>query len=438
MAVMTIGRAFSRLAQLAPDAVAVRCGDEVLTRAGLERHASALASRWVREGLEPDDVVAVALPNGVPFVVACVAAWKAGACVQPARPDRPVPGRPALVVGPSTSLEAEPGAPPPDLAAAHWKVSPTSGSTGEPRLVWAPAPARIDPERCVPEFMPPTGVQLVAGPLGHAAPFTYAMRGLMSGHELVLLPAFEPDAWLAAAESHAVTWALVTPSMMRAVLPALSSPPVPALPALERVVHLGARCPEPVKRAWLDWLGPERVWEVYAGTEAYGLTLVGGREWLEHPGTVGRGIAGTRLRIERADGTQAPTGEVGLVMMRRSDDMPWRTQGDLGRLDADGRLHLADRAADVVRLGDRDVHPADVEEVLEAHPRVRAAVVVGRDGVLTAVVQPIAPDAVALDGPDGLLAWCERLPLGLRPAAVVLTDEDLRDELGKARRSRWR
>lgn len=433
MAEVSIGRAFTRLAAIAPDAVAVRVPEgPVLTRAELDDAAGRLAARWMREGLVRDDVVVVSLLNGVDAVLAAVAAWKAGATVQPHRPGTPMPGRPALVVDAPPRVPAtgtDPSVLDPDLVASSWKVSATSGSTGTPRLVPAGAPARIDPDRCTPEFMPAAGVQLVAGPLGHTAPFVYAMRGLMSGHELVVLPRFEPECWLAAAADHGVTWAMVVPAMMAAIRRVLPEPP-PSLPALERVLHLGARCPHPVKRAWIDWLGPDRVWELYAGTESHGLALVGGSEWLEHPGTVGRPIAGSSFRIERDDGSEADVGEVGLVTMRR-DDGPWRTQGDLGRLDSEGRLYLADRAADVVRLDGRVVWPADVEAEFEAHPLVRAAAVVARDGVLVAVVET---DLAAAE----LETFRRRLPAELRPDLVEVTAEPVRDEMGKVRRSRWR
>lgn len=433
MGELSIGRAFTRLARLAPDAVAVRTpGGPLITRGELDARAGRLAARWVAEGLAVDDVVVVSLPNGIDAVVAAVAAWKAGATVQPHRPRTPLPGRPALVVDAPPRVPArgcDPSAQEPERVARHWKISTTSGSTGRPRLVPAGAPARIDPERCAPPFMPAAGVQLVAGPLGHTAPFVYAMRGLMSGHELVVMPSFEPRAWLAAAESHDVTWAMVVPAMMRAVLDALPEPP-PSLPALEKMLHLGARCPEPVKRGWIAWLGPERVWELYAGTESHGLALVGGAEWLEHPGTVGRPIGGSQFRIERDDGTAAEPGEVGLVRMRR-DDGPWHTQGDLGWLDAEGRLSIADRAVDVLHLDGRAVWPADVEAVLEEHPCVTAAAVLARDGVLTAAVQT---DLTVAE----LHGWAQRLPDHLRPRRFVITDEPVRDDMGKVRRSRWR
>ena len=435
MAEVSIGRAFTLLARAAPDAVAVRLLDgTVLTRGELDDAAGRLASRWREEGLPRDGVVVVSLPNGPEAVVAAVAAWKAGATVQPHRPGTPMPGRPSLVVDAPPRVPAhgvDPSAADPDLAARSWKVSATSGSTGAPRLVAASAPSRIDTAGCTPSFMPAHGVQLVAGPLGHTAPFVYAMRGLMSGHELVVLRHFDAVDWLTAARQHGVTWGMVVPAMMRAIVRVLPDPP-PALPDLASVLHLGARCPEPTKRAWIAWLGPERVWELYAGTESHGLALVGGEEWLAHPGTVGRGIAGTRFRIERDDGTEAAPGEIGLVTMRR-DDGPWRTQGDLGHLDDAGRLYLADRADDVIRLDDRVVHPADVEAVLEAHPGVEAALVVARDGVLTGVVQ--TREVVSV---QELTRWCEQLPFELRPEAFAYTEEPLRDEMGKARRSRWR
>ena len=94
MGELSIGQAFTRLARLAPDAVAVRVPDgPVLTRAELDTAAGRLAARWVSEGIRRDDVVVVSLPNGHDAVVAAVAAWKAGAVVQPHRPGTPLRGR---------------------------------------------------------------------------------------------------------------------------------------------------------------------------------------------------------------------------------------------------------------------------------------------------------------------------------------------------------
>lgn len=428
---LSIGQTLALQARREPDAVAVRCGARVLTRAELDSAAGRLAAAWRDQGLRRDDVVGVALPNGVDVVLACAAVWKAGATVRHLPPGRSVPGLALLVAEPPrVPRHGEDPSLDPDLAATAWKISSTSGSTGEPRTVRAAAPARVDPDACTPSFMPQAAVQLVGGPLWHAAPFVYAMRGLMAGHELVVLPRFDPAAWLDAADDGGATWAMLVPAQMRAI----TDDPAHArtsLPALEHVVHLGARCPEPLKRRWLRWLGPERVLEVYAGTEAHGLTLVGGREWLDHPGCVGRGIAGTEIEIRDAAGRSLTPGEVGEVWLRR-EPAPWGTQGDLGRLDPEGRLWVLDRAADVMRRGGREVWPADVEGVLDEHPDVVASVVVERAGELHAVVE----GAVDL---AQLRAWAHaRLPADLRPTSWERVEQPVRDAAGKVRRARWR
>ena len=58
--------------------------------------------------------------------------------------------------------------------------------------------------------------------------------------------------------------------------------------------HLAEPCPAWLKEAWIDWLGPERIFELYAGTEAQAVTIITGDEWLEHRGSVGRGRAAAR------------------------------------------------------------------------------------------------------------------------------------------------
>src|SRR5205807_7590728 len=83
--------------------------------------------------------------------------------------------------------------------------------------------------------------------------------------------------------------------------------------SLRVVLHLAAPCPPWLKEAWIGWLGPERVHELYAGTEAQGATWITGQEWLEHRGSVGRPSRGSQMRILDPDGRDLPPGEVGEV-----------------------------------------------------------------------------------------------------------------------------
>jgi acyl-CoA synthetase (AMP-forming)/AMP-acid ligase II len=82
---MSIGRALTHLADRSPDAVAVRCGDTVLSRRDLDLRSNRLAHAW-SDRVGHDDLVTVALPNGIDFVLACCAAWKLGATPQPLSP----------------------------------------------------------------------------------------------------------------------------------------------------------------------------------------------------------------------------------------------------------------------------------------------------------------------------------------------------------------
>ncbi|GGF44169.1 acid--CoA ligase [Marmoricola endophyticus] len=454
MSETTIAAALDELERRDPDRVAVRCGGAALTRRELGEWTRRLAAHWRRGGLAVDDHVSIVLESGIGFVVAAVAAWRAGATPQPVPPSLPEGERrdvlelaaaPLLVDhDPPLVDDLPPCAELPDLAASCWKAPTSSGSTGRPKIVRAAAPATWDPDRSPAAFVPRDAVQLVAAPLHHAAPFTYAMRGLMCGHTLVLMTAFDPAEWLRLVETHDVTWGLLSPTSMLAVWrsPRRASAEVSSL---ESVLHLGARCPPWLKREWLGWLGPERVVEVYAGTESQGLTCIGGEEWLAHPGSVGRPTGGTRLRVVRADGTGCGFGETGEVLMRRDRETysylgaepvvrdGWHTLGDAGHLDEQGYLFLGDRLEDAVRTPDGTVWPADVEGVIERHPAVRSCLVVERSGQVHAVVET-APEDLADIG-----VWAAgRLLEVQRPATWQQTTSRLRDDMGKARRAEWR
>jgi bile acid-coenzyme A ligase len=158
--------------------------------------------------------------------------------------------------------------------------------------------------------------------------------------------------------------------------------------SLRVVWHLGAPCPPWLKQTWIDWLGPEVIWELYAGTEAQAATLIGGVDWLAHRGSVGRPLSG-QMKVVRADGTDAAPGEVGEIYMRPSNpdavtysyigaqakrmDGGWESLGDMGSIDEDGYVYLADRQTDMILAGGSNVYPAEVEAALDEHGRVRSS-----------------------------------------------------------------
>ena len=438
---------------------------EELTAAGLHTAAAELAGRLRDAGVVRDDTVVVALPTSTAMVVAVVAVWTAGATPLPVSPDLSDDERrhldvladPAAVIGTAATGSAVPTieSVDPDGAgaaagvpsgqwAASWKVSTSSGSTGRRKLVRSTVPARFDPDRPVAPFLPAGAVQLITADLWHSAAFTYAFRGLMTDHRLVLAPHVAAPDLPETIRRHEVTWALIAPSLLRRLVR------VPAerrgdVPTLRFVVHLGAPCPPSDKRAMIDWLGPERVVEVYASSESFGLTMITGTEWLDRPGSVGRGIGGTQISVRDDDGRYLPAGEVGIVWMRRAGAPRyrydgaessrthdgWDTAGDLGRLDADGYLYLVGRTADRHPCGDAVVDLAVVEEHLLGHGDVVECLVslpAGQGLCADITVADHADEPAIEDFARSVVArHCH-------PGRIRLRRSPIRDSAGKARR----
>lgn len=473
---MTVRQTFSRIitarAQRNPHEVVVRSDHEGVdvTAAELDAHSNRLAREYLARGVGRDDLVAVGLPTGAEFVAACVAIWKLGATPHPLSPalsrtDRAAleeSGRPALALGarpvepsipwlPSGFVPTAAGTILPDAWTHSWKAPTSSGSTGRPKIVTSTAPALLDPDRPVAPFLPRRAVQLVTAPLWHSAAFTYAFRGLLTGHRLVLTGGFDEHRFAELVSRHRITWTLLSPSMIRRLVRLTGRP---SLDSLESVLHMGAPCAPADKRALIDLLGPSRVVEVYAGSESNGLTMITGTEWLAKPGSVGKPIGGTQIAIRRADGSAAAPHEVGQVWMHRGN-LPayrylgaatrrtgdgWDTLGDLGMLDEDGYLTIVERADDVIVSDGVTVYPSRVEHALAAHPAVRDAVVyparTGPGRTRVAAVVEVADDGV--DAAAVLAYAGRRLTPAELPSLIDITRHPLRNEAGKVRRSTFR
>jgi bile acid-coenzyme A ligase len=118
----------------------------------------------------------------------------------------------------------------------------------------------------------------------------------------------------------------------------------------------------------------------------------------------------------------------------------WESLGDLGRLDEDGYLYLADRSADLVLSGGANVYPAEVEAALDAHPAVRSSAVFGLpDDDLGERVHAVVDVGDAQVSEAELLAHVTaRLVRYKVPRTIELVREPVRDDAGKLRRSALR
>jgi bile acid-coenzyme A ligase len=224
--------------------------------------------------------------------------------------------------------------------------------------------------------------------------------------------------------------------------------------SLEVAFHLAAPCPAWLKQAWIDWLGPQVVVELYGGTELQAVTLISGTEWLEHRGSVGRTVVG-EIEIRDPAGQPVPVGEEGEIWMRRGPQVPspyryvgatarsaaegWESLGDIGKVDADGYVYITDRLADMILVGGANVYPAEIEAALDEHPAVRSCCVFGLPdedlgNIPYAIVELSEP---ATD--EDLLAHLRlRLAPYKLPRVIERAAEPLRDDAGKVRRSALR
>ena len=474
MALQSIGSIIHDHALAQGAALAVSYPDGALSWNELDRRANRLARALQAQGVEADDLVAVTLPNGSAFHCATVAIWKAGAtpCVLSSRlPARELldvlaVARPRAVIG---EVPAEVDAvrlgpeadgfddgPLPNLAPTYWKAVASGGSTGRPKVIVDHAPGRFDPAAMPVAVMGllADSVVLNPGPLYHNGPFSFSSLALISGARVVGMERFDAETCLRLIEAERVTWVCFVPTMMQRIwaLPAEVRARYD-LSSLRFVWHLAAPCPVWLKRAWIDWLGPERIFEAYAGTES-AATAITGAQWLNKPGSVGQAPQGA-LRVLREDGSECAPGEVGEIHLpaRSAEQFHYigaelnmdaargLSIGDLGHLDEDGYLFLADRRSDLILRGGANIYPAEVESVLDEHPDILSSAVLGLPSgdlgqEVHAVVQRRPGVTLDLGAVDAFVQT--RLAGYKRPRSYEVVDEPLRDDAGKIRRSKLR
>lgn len=464
---------FRSHADRTPDAPALTVlGGPTRSWRWLVDEATRTARHLLDLGAGEGDMVTIAFPNSDAFVVTTIACWFIGAIPQPV--SSKLPGReleeiveladsavvagvePGRVAGraslppdfaPDPSIDASPL---PDAISPAWKAPTSGGSTGRPKLIVAGTPSTADPD-AKPAFSLPGGTIVMPGPLYHNGPFVWAVEQLRTGGHAVVLPRFDATDTLRAIEEHGAETLYLVPTMMQRIwkLDADVRDRFD-LSSLRRIWHLAAPCPPWLKEEWIRWMGPERIYELYAGTEAQAATIITGADWLTHRGSVGRPSAG-EIKIVRADGSDADPGEPGEVYLRSPEgartyryvgaeatatDDGWETLGDMGWMDGDGFLYLGDRKKDMILTGGANIYPAEVEAAIDRHPAVVSCAVIGLpDDDLGERVHAIVHAPGGLDA-DGLRAHlADEIVRYKIPRTFEFVDEPVRDDAGKVRRS---
>ncbi|MDW8214424.1 MAG: o-succinylbenzoate--CoA ligase [Roseiflexaceae bacterium] len=222
-------------------------------------------------------------------------------------------------------------------------------------------------------------------PIYHVGGLSILLRSCLYGTAVDLWRRFDAPAILERLRSAPVTLISLAPTMLYRLLEQPDAAPPPHL----RLVLLGgaAASPDLLERAL------EAGWPI---ATTYGLTEAASQvatalpeEVRRKPGSVGRPLIFTRVRVVDKQGRDQPPGVYGDILVQSPtlmrgylgaaplDADAWFPTGDIGYLDADGDLWVVQRRSDLIISGGENIYPAEVEQVLRQHPAVADIAVVG-------------------------------------------------------------
>ena len=469
----TVPAILERAVRERPDDIALAAEGVELTYAQYGAAVASLACRLLRHG-KRGDTVAIVLPNMAATAIAIFAAQSAGMVAATLNPDytaaelapmiedsapvcavvaRDVQSRIAHLLGETATvlvdddvafldeLGGEQGAGPlpallpEDLAVLQF----TGGSTGRPKGVElthrAVATNVAQREAVLPTHFGDERV-LCFMPMFHsfAAAMCVNLAAYCAG-KLVILPRYRPDWVVEALTRHEITRFPAGPTVFNGLIryDGLTRDRVASL----RCAYSGSAPLGIETLAQWDALTGVPVFEGYGQSEAGPILTYFGPGMSVRPGCVGPPLPGTELRIVAPDepALDLPTGEAGEIIARGPQVMRgyraldeqtaetlrggWLHTGDIGMLDEEGRLTIADRKKDMVLISGFNVFPREVDEALLTHPAIASAACVGvpddyRGERLVAFVTPsVGAEASAED----LAEWlAQRLVRYKRPA----------------------
>ena len=466
--------------------------ERMLDYAELDALMDRIAAALQRDGLNPGDAIAICAAASIEYAAVFLGGLRAGIAVAPLAPSSTAAsvatmaadaGAKLMFLDDAVAQALEPvreriearriGLDGPNDRFAAWlapagakpvpvDIQPdwpfniiySSGTTGAPKgIVQAHAMRWAQVQRASAYAYGPDTVTLVATPLYSNTTLVSFIPTLALGGSVVLMAKFDAAAWLALAEKHRATHAMLVPVQYRRIM---------ALPDFGRYdlssfrfkfstsAPFSAALKADILRRW-----PGGLVEYYGLTEGGGTCILAAHEHPDKLHTVGCAAPGHDIRLIDDSGRELAPGETGEVvghspgMMTGYHNQPEKTaqaewhdragkrfirSGDIGCFDADGFLVLLDRKKDMIISGGFNLYPSDLEAVLRERADVAEVAVVGvpseRWGE-TPVAFVVPKAGATLDAAE-LLAWTNsRVGKTQRLAAVELIDILPRSAIGK-------
>ncbi|MFL5705715.1 MAG: long-chain-fatty-acid--CoA ligase [Ktedonobacteraceae bacterium] len=228
-------------------------------------------------------------------------------------------------------------------------------------------------------------------PLAHAYGIVAANVFFLRGLTIIAHPRFDTSAVLSAIERYRIASFAGVPAMFVALLYTPDADKYDTS-SLQTCVSGSAPLPVAILESFEQKFGC-RILEGYGLSEASAVLTGHGLDMPRKAGSVGKPIAGVEVVVVDEHDQPVPVGEVGEVIARGPNimhgyyNMPeetkatlrdgWLHTGDMGRFDEDGYLYIVERKKDLIIRGGFNIYPRDVEEVLNSHPAVLEASVVG-------------------------------------------------------------
>lgn len=309
-------------------------------------------------------------------------------------------------------------------------------------------------------------VNLVAFPVNHVAGCVWGLIGMWLGGETVLLRRARAEWILQAIGHHQVTHTLLVPTLLRRMLDAMDTgTDAASIPSLEFILYGASPISEDLLRRCLRRFRCKLV-QSYAMTETTGqlAVLAADDHTVDGPGarllrSAGRPLPWVEVRVvDTRTEEDVAAGEVGEIWCRSGGTMAgywrhpeetaaaltpdgWLRTGDAGYVDPEGYIFLCDRLKDMIVTGAENVYPADVENVLDAHPDIREVAVVGvphpdwGEAVMAVIVRREGADLTA----DDVMDYARTRLAGFkRPKSVAFVDRLPVNPTGKVLRRELR